>query len=270
MMSLTSITLFLSTLSLVSAGGHNVLSVEPYLAEWCAAQFPDQITYTGFELAAHMKYRDYTRIEPYLGNYCFDQFPGDLASQKREATLITMRDSHVQIEPYFMEWGMIQMRTPASNSRINLERYIQEWCVKGQFRRVIHDHEAALGDVFGPNALTMEPTFGKWCFAQFPSELQDLDEASTTAALANDHVPLEDYLIKWEAADYGARKASRHILTDPHTEIGFGAGVAIAVVVFSFFALICYCWKRRQNQKDTAFQQSVAAAEHGGEGAFNA
>ena len=130
-------------------------------AEWCAAQFPDQITgFTGYDQAHLMRFRDYVRLEPHLGNYCFDQFPDELKDQKRELTLSNLATRHVQIEPFFMKWGEQQMMTPSIGSRVKLEPYLAEWCVRGQFKLLFSDKTNSLGNA-AANSLHPEGSFAR-------------------------------------------------------------------------------------------------------------
>ena len=127
--------------------GRHVLSVEPYMAEWCAAQFPERIgsLVDGHFMAKMIRDRSYVLVEPYLGQYCFDVFEANhfLKGQNRDKTFQNMRDkSHIQVEPYLMEWGEEVMNHPSyvgedTKAASNVESYVAKWCVDGHFHKLI-------------------------------------------------------------------------------------------------------------------------------------
>jgi hypothetical protein len=251
----------------VIAGGHNVLSLEPYAAEWCAAQFPDQIRITGYNLAQLMKSRDYVRIEPHLANYCFDQFPEELKDENRQGTLDSLVQDHIQVEPYLMAWGSASMVNPTVSSRVELGPYIAEWCVKGQFPKLMKNPEQSLGNA-AKNPLHPERAFVRFCFAQYHSEFSDLDLEQTIANDLKDHVKIEDYLINWETAIYGAALVQEHHLnTEAAAGMGFGVGFLVACAVLLPIWCICWYQSRHVRAKEAQFQRELQMAEGGSDGA---
>jgi hypothetical protein len=246
----------------VRAGGYNVLSLEPYVAEFCAAQFPDQIkNFTGYNVASFMRFRDYVRIEPHLANYCFDQFPDELKDQKREATLLNLVENHIQIEPYLMAWGTASMVNPSLPTRIELEPYLAEWCVKGQFVKLMKNPDQSLG-IAAKNPVDPEGAFARYCFAQFSGELASLDLEQTVADVLTNHVKIEQYLIKWETAVYGAAAVQDHKLnTQAAAGMGFGAGFGVALAILLPIWGICWYRSRRARAKEAQFQRELQMTE---------
>ncbi|CAB9513484.1 expressed unknown protein [Seminavis robusta] len=254
---ITTVLVAVSSISAAMAGGHNVLSVEPYIAEWCAAQFPEQITdWTGYNEAHLVRFRDYVRIEPYMGRYCFDEFPTELKDQKREETLQKMATKHVQIEPFFMRWLDASMVNPTVGTRVELEPYLAQWCVEGQFKLLMSNPAKSLSDA-AANPIHPEGAMARWCFAEFAGELSSLDEEQTVANELKDHVKIEQYLIKWAGAVYGARQAEDHPNTKKAGGIGFGVGFAIALAILLPIWGLCWWRSRRSAAKDAHFHDDV-------------
>ena len=245
----------------VSAGGYNVLSVEPYFAEWCAAQFPDQLSsFTGYKMAQLIKYRDYVRIEPYLGRYCFEQFPNELKDQNLELTLQNMKTNHIQIEPYLMQWGEQSMNNPAGPI-VDMESFVAEWCVRGQFRLLMSNPSQSLENA-ARNHVKIEPALGRWCFAQFYSEMSDLDEETTVSQLESDHVKVENEMIKWEVAVYGKDGNPSNPLNNKEAgAIGVGLGFLIALICVGAIAGLFAIRRHMMTTKQAKFQQEVAMTE---------
>lgn len=233
-----------------TASAMHVLSVEPYLAEWCAAQFPDQLkdSVTGHAMAELIRDRSYVRVEPYLGSYCFDVLGStELKGQKREETLKKMNQKHVQIEPYLMEWGQKAMLSPSDGggglSAPNVETYVAEWCVKGQFHRLMPNPTKSLQDV-GRYPVKVEVALGPWCFAQFPNEMASLDEDFYIKRLQTDHVHVEDFLMKWEIANF-------HVREDPKNQSGSSDGAMnfVWVILVCGVGLLGLGWIHAQHPK---------------------
>lgn len=249
----------------VRAGGYDVLSVEPYVAEWCAAQFPDNIrNFTGYNTAGLMRFRDYVRIEPHLANYCFDQFPEELQDQKREETIVKLAEHHIQVEPYFMEWGTASMVNPTLPNRVQFEPYLAKWCVNGQFVKLMKTPDQSLGNA-AKKPLDTEGAFARFCFAQFSGELAGLDLEQTIANKLNKQVTIEQYLIKWETAVYGAVLAQQyHLNNKAAAGMGFGAGFAVALAILLPIWGICWFRSRRPKAKEAQFQRELQMTEEGG------
>ena len=115
------------------------LIVEPFIAQWCAYQFPDELSdsFNGFAMASIAK-GSHVNVEPFLGGWCFDQFPEEFKATNRTEAILNTDTKHKQIEPYLQEWSEYSM-LPA------------------------------------PKFHMLEPFIGRWCAAQFPKELRELN-----------------------------------------------------------------------------------------------
>lgn len=255
---LTTTLLFSSSLlSPAMAGGATTLSIEPFVAEWCAAQFPDQLpNFDGYGMAKMFKNRDYVRIEPYLGKYCFEQFPEELKDQLEQQTLANMGSRHVQVEPYLKDWGddsFGQVRV------ISIEPYVAKWCAYGQFKRLFSNPVRSLNAAEDNGHVKIETALGRWCFAQFPTNFAALTEDTTVAALASDHKVVENHLIKWEAAEYNFLIVKSKSASATEKAI---LGLLISVLCIAFFAGVFVCWRYKTIKEVAKFQQEVQMAEN--------
>ena len=152
------------------------------------------------------------------------------------------------------------MISPSVADRIELEPYLAEWCVKGQMYRLFKNPDQAMVNAKA-NPVHPELAFARWCFAEYAGEMAALDEEETIAGLIGDHVKIEQYLIKWEVAVYGARVAENHPDSIKNEGISFGVGFAIALAILLPIWGICHCRSRRNAAKDAEFQRSVQMTE---------
>jgi len=208
-----------------------VLSIEPYIAEWCAGQFGSLPTASGlFEatnginLAQMIKKKSYKLAEPYFGGYCFDVFGRDqLKELNREETLfeLSKRGKHVEIEPYLMAWGEL---ASDSGNMPDLEQYVSTWCIQGQFREYMTDQTRAF-EMAERYAGQIEVALAPWCWKQFPNEMKGLAESFYIKRMETEKpVKIEPYLMKWEITNYHVRKHPGMGNSDMTTGGGGGGG----------------------------------------------
>jgi len=241
----------------VSAGKY-VLSIEPYIAEWCAGQFGSLPTASGlFEatngeaLSKMITKRSYNLAEEYFGGYCFDVFGRDqLKDQNREDTLyeLSKRGIHVEIEPYLMEWGQ---EATLSGEVPDLEHYVTNWCVKGQFRDFMPDQTKAF-EIARRHPNKIEVALAPWCWKQFPNEMKDLDQNFYISRMKTNRVKIEPYLMKWEITNFHVRNHPGMQIFETEGGGGFWGFFRFMLVIMGLVGGIGYVQKNHPHVTEAA------------------
>lgn len=177
------------------------VAIEPFMASWCAKQFPDVLSdFDGYSMLAMMATEKHVKIEPYVGDWCFDQFPQLDALDKNEA-ITNLYTSHKQLEPFLEEWGRNSVELLADEAKdhlIDIEPYIGAWCAE-QYPEQLGDLVPTIYVDVQESHVKFEPALGRWCFAQFPEAFRavNMDEDVAAENLKTNHELIEDELIKW-------------------------------------------------------------------------
>lgn len=221
------------------------LIVEPFIAQWCAYQFPEELSdsFNGFAMASLLEEGSHVNLEPFLGGWCFDQFPEEFQASNRSEAIRNTDTNHKQIEPYLQEWGERSM-LPAPKFHM-LEPYIGRWCA-AQFPRELKERSKdaqAFEDSIKAKQVNLEPALAKWCFHQFREPLASKDTPATLADIDANHVLIENSLIQWGMSTQAAAKSSK-------TSGGLVAWATIATVALvGILAVLAF--KKYRGENDT-------------------
>lgn len=220
------------------------LIVEPFIGQWCANQFPNELnSFDGYDMVSMMK-GSHTKLEPFLGEWCFDQFTKELQNQNRDQTILSLYNTHKQVEPYLQDWGKDSMEPP--RKLISLEPYIGRWCAAqfpSELRERSKDMQSFVASVSAEH-VKLEPVLAKWCFKQFPDPLNTQNNADTIEGLKFNHALVENEIIKWVMST--ETKASS---SSSSASPGLVAWASIATVAFAgtLAALSVLLYRGRKN-----------------------
>ena len=225
------------------------LIVEPFVAMWCANQFPDELVeFDGYEMAAMVRKTEgsHVKLEPFLGEWCFDQFPQVLPSTRRENEVSKLYKNHKQVKPYLRSWGVDSSRA-SKPFLISLEPCIGRWCAAqfpNELGTLSRDPQAFFNDARDAH-VKLEPALAKWCFAQFPVELDSDKLANAVAELKDNHISVENNLIRWAVATLALPQSG----SEPSSNGGLiaWASIATAALVITLTAQMFFFYRRRRS-----------------------
>lgn len=166
----------------------NGAPVEKFLGEWCARQYPTQLS-SGTDRERSVP------IEPFCGQWCFLQYPDELSSLDKSEAIGNLYANHQKIEHQLSdrisEWG----EDTGATAKVPVEQYIGRWCVS--------QWPDKFGPSFDPNVsistkeVPIEGPWGEWCFESFPNALAPLDRNTEILALYKSHKRVEEEVLQW-------------------------------------------------------------------------
>lgn len=213
------------------------VAVEPFLASWCAKQFPEALNeFDGYSMLAMMASDKHEKIEPYVGDWCFDQFPQLDVLDKNEA-INNLYESHKQLEPFLEEWGQNSMELVSDEAKdhlIDIEPYIGAWCAE-QYPEQLGDLVPTIYVDVQESHVKFEPAMGVWCFAQFPEAFRAVNMAEEDAFenLKTNHQLIEDELIKWTMT-------TNSMMATSTAKSSSGGGGKAAIIVLSILLVVSW------------------------------
>lgn len=250
-----------ASLGLASAETKPNVVVEPFLASWCAKQFPDELKeFSGYSMVNMLDKEKHVKIEPFVGGWCFEQFPQQLQALDQIQAIDQLHTNHKQLEPFLEAWGRRSLES--DRDLIGIEPYIGAWCLEQYPSQLGYLQPTIYLDLIESH-VKFEPALARWCFAQFPDELNSLDQDSTVQSINSKHELVENELIKWTLTTNSAIGVASH---GSISSVNDGAKVAIIILS----ALLALSWAalfwviRRQSiygkEADTMQAEGVPAA----------
>merc|ERR1719399_2517572 len=132
--------------------------LEPYMARWCAMQFPDQL----HAIDADDVREEHVPVEPHFGLWCFDQFAHEFVALQKEESEAALYVEHEDLEPFLQQWG-----DQALWSKTDIEPYVGGWC-KAQWHGAFGGLDPVTKYEFyveeNGRDLSLEPYVAQWCF----------------------------------------------------------------------------------------------------------
>lgn len=96
--------------------GDNLVDIEPYVGQWCAAQYPKQITTKTDDLVRNVQ-ANHVKFEPALARWCFAQFPNQLSTLNADTAVQDVNTNHELVENELIKWVLSTQHTPAGLTR---------------------------------------------------------------------------------------------------------------------------------------------------------
>ena len=167
------------------------VAVEPFIGRWCHTTFPAQhLGGINGDMEAIAPHGAHVAVEPAVGRWCFSQYRDMLAVIDEVGAIANLSTTHADLEPFLAAWGA---QHPITHQE-DIEPHFGDWCAAQWPTAFDNDTAVSLQQI------PVEPYLGGWCFDQFPAEMSAVNRTAAEVHLFHHHAPVEDELLRWSMA----------------------------------------------------------------------